>query len=350
MRPVNKLPKWLLWILAFPLAVLYGWLLLLVFNYLQPLLSIFLASILLSFVLNYPVKFLQQKGVIRQNAVTLVFLITLLILLALAITLVPIIWQQLNEFAKRLPFWIDSGSVQLQGLNRWVGTRNLPIDLRELALQLTNRLSEQLQTITGKMLGFAIDTIGSIFNVFLAGVLTFYLLLHGQRVWDGIFQWFPSDIGPVVRRSLRQNFHNYFIGQISLAAISGVAMTLAFLALQVPLALLFGFGLGLMALFPLLTGIGIALVSLLLALQNFWLGIKVLLVAILIDQINANFIAPRVLGGFTGLNPVWIIISLLLGAKLGGVLGLLIAVPLASFIKNTSEMFRNKGVISDDYL
>jgi predicted PurR-regulated permease PerM len=330
MRPVNKLPKWLLWILAFPLAVLYGWLLLLVFNYLQPLLSIFLASILLSFVLNYPVKFLQKKGVIRQNAVTLVFLITLLILLALAITLVPIIWQQLNEFAKRLPYWIDSGSVQLEGLNRWAGTRNIPIDLRELALQLTNRLSEQLQTLTGKMLGFAIDTIGSIFNVFLAGVLT--------------------DIGPVVRRSLRQNFHNYFIGQISLAAISGVAMTLAFLALQVPLALLFGFGLGLMALFPLLTGIGIALVSLLLALQNFWLGIKVLLVAILIDQINANFIAPRVLGGFTGLNPVWIIISLLLGAKLGGVLGLLIAVPLASFIKNTSEMFRTKGVIADDYL
>jgi predicted PurR-regulated permease PerM len=346
MRPVNKLPKWLLWILAFPLAVLYGWVMLLVFNYFQPLLNIFVASILLSFVLDYPVNFLQQKGVLRQNAVTLVFLITLLILLALAITLVPIIWQQLNEFAKRLPFWIDSGSVQLEGFNRWALTRNLPIDLTGLAIQLTNQISEQLQTLTGKILGLAIDTIGSIFNVFLTAVLTFYLVLHGQRVWDGIFQWFPSDVGLVLRRSLRQNFHNYFIGQISLAAISGVAMTLAFLALQVPLALLFGFGLGLMALFPLLTGIGIALVSFLLTLQNFWLGVKVLFVAMLIDQINANFIAPRVLGGFTGLNPVWIIISLLLGAKLGGVLGLLIAVPLASFIKSTAEMFRTKGFIS----
>ncbi|MBD2040885.1 AI-2E family transporter [Microcoleus sp. FACHB-672] len=337
----RNLPKYIVWTLAFPVFVLYGWLALLIFNYFQPLISLFIASILFAFILDYPVKFLQKRGVLRTNAVVLVFLIALLVFLALAITLFPLIIEQLNEFSKRLPSWIDSGIKQLQVLNKWAVTRNLPLDLSEVATKQTERLSGQIDSVTGSILGFAIETLGSVLNLFLTAVLTFYLVLHGERLWDGIFLWFPPNIGPIVRRSLRQNFHNYFIGQSTLAALSGVAMTLAFLAIQVPLALLFGFGLGLMGLFPLMTGVGISLVGLLLALQNFWLGMKVLLIAFSIDWVNANLIAPRILGGFTGLNPVWILVSLLLGAKIGGVLGLLIAVPLASFIKSTADSLRD---------
>ena len=91
---------------------------------------------------------------------------------------------------------------------------------------------------------------------------------------------------------------------------------------------------------PFGTGIGIAIVSLLVALQNFWLGVEVLVVAVAIDQVNSNFVAPRILGDLTGLNPVWVVISLLVGAKLGGVLGLLIAIPTASFIKDIADSWR----------
>ncbi|MFM6225410.1 MAG: AI-2E family transporter, partial [Dolichospermum sp.] len=60
-----------------------------------------------------------------------------------------------------------------------------------------------------------------------------------------------------------------------------------------------------------------------------------------IDQINSNIVAPRILGNLTGLNPVWVVISLLIGAKLGGVVGLLVAIPLASFIKDIADNWRN---------
>ena len=73
------------------------------------------------------------------------------------------------------------------------------------------------------------------------------------------------------------------------------------------------------------------------ALKSVWLGGEVLIVATIIDQGIDNAIAPRIFGGLIGLNPVWIIISLLLGAKLGGVLGLVIAVPLAGAIKKFAE-------------
>jgi predicted PurR-regulated permease PerM len=54
------------------------------------------------------------------------------------------------------------------------------------------------------------------------------------------------------------------------------------------------------------------------------------------------------MGGMTGLNPVWIILSLFIGGKLGGILGLLIAVPIASVIKSTADTLRSsQSVISD---
>jgi predicted PurR-regulated permease PerM len=341
MQSANKLPRWLNIGLAFPIIILNGWLLLQVIQYFQPLVSIFVTAVILAFVLNYPIQFLQQRGVKRNLAIGGVLLLAVVILAALGITLVPLIIEQLNELANILPSWIDSGTQQLQAFQDWaLQQQHLPINLSGLVTQILDRLSSQLQSFTGKVLTFAVDTIGIVVNVLLAVVLTVYMVFNGERLWDGIFQWFPSHIGSKVRQLLREDFHNYFIGQATLGAVLGITVTLAFFMLQVPLALLFGIGIGLFSLFPFGTGIGIAIVSFLVALQNFWLGVEAAGVAVALDQINANFVAPRILGNLTGLNPVWVVISLLIGAKLGGVLGLLIAIPFASFVKDIADSWR----------
>lgn len=340
LQTVSKLPPWLTWGLGFPLIILNGWLLLLVVQFFQPLVSVFLVAILLSFILDYPVKFLENRGVQRSWAVSCIFLLASLILVAFGITLAPLILKQINDLANSLPSWIDSGSQQLQVFQDWAAAQKLPIDLIGLVTQLTNQLSNQLQSFSSRILSFALDTVGSVLNILLTVVLTFYLLLHGERLWNGLFQWLPLGLGIQVQRSLYQNFNNYFVGEATLAGFIGLAITLMFLILQVPFGLLFGIGIGLLDLFPFGTGIGIGLVALLVSLQDFWLGIKVLAIGILIDQVNANFVAPRVLGRVTGLNPVWILVSLLVGVKIGGIIGLLVAVPTASFIKTTADSLR----------
>lgn len=339
----NKLPQWLSLSLAFPLAVLNGWVLLLVVRYFQPLVSIFVAASLLAFILDYPIRFFQKQGVKRYLAVGGVLLLALVLVLALTLTLVPLILQQLNELANFLPSWIDSGTQQLQAFQNWAATQQLPVNLKGILSQLLDRFSNQLQSLTGQILGFAVDTIGSVLNVFLTVVLTIYLVLNGERLWDGIFQWFPLHVGSQVRQLLREDFQNYSIGQAILSALLAVILILVFLALRVPLALLFGLVIGFFSLFPFGTGVGIAIVSLLVGLQNFWLGIEVLAIAVMIDQVNSNFVAPRLMGNLTGLNPVWVVVSLLLGTKLGGLLGLLVAIPIASFIKDVADSWRIGG-------
>lgn len=337
MRFFRFLPFWSLWGLVLPLLVLNGWTLLLLLNYFKGIITMLVIAMLLTFVLNYPVRLLQYLKIPRTRAVLLVLLLVIALLVVLGVTIVPTLIEQGNELANRLPTWIDSGTEQLQAFQSWAATRHLSVDVSKLITPLEERLSNQLQDFSGAVLNFLLDAIGSIFNLMLTMVLTFYLLLHGERLWNGIFQWIPSPIGSQIRQAFRQNFQNYFIGQITLALLMGTTMIVAFLVIQVPFGLLFGLGVGVLALFPFGVPFGIVLVSSLTALKSIWLGLRVLFIATIIDQGIENGIAPQLIGGFTGLNPVWILVSLLVGAKIGGLLGLVVAVPFASSLKSIAD-------------
>jgi len=344
MKLFTSLPRWFLWALVLPLIILNGWALLLLLNYFQGAIATFVTAMLLAFVLNYPVRLLQRLKISRNLAVLIVLLVAIALLAIFGVTVVPALISQVNELANRLPTWIDSGSEQLQIFQTWAASHQISIDVSKLITQLEERLSNQLQTLSATVLNFLLDAIGSILNLVLTIVLTFYLLLHGEKLWNGIFQWFPSQIGAQIRQALRQNFQNYFIGQITLALLMGVSMTTAFVIIQLPFGLLFGLAVGLMALFPFGAAFGITVVSLLTALKSFWLGLKVLVIATIIDQAIENGIAPQLMGGFTGLNPVWILLSLLVGVKVGGLLGLVLAVPLASSLKSIVDMLHTPKV------
>lgn len=334
---LTKLLQWLVLALLFPVIFLNGWLASRVVQYLQPLVTVFVLATLLAFILNYPVRFLQQRGVRRNYAIILVFLLTFLLLGALGITLVPILLEQFNEIAKLIPNWINSGSQEVQALQDWALGRGLPVNLKQFVTQLKDRLPDELHYIANKIISLALGTIDSISEVLLTVVLTFYLLLDGERLWHGIFQKLPSNLGTQVQQSLQQNFQNYFLGQIALALLVGISMTIMFLVLKVPFGLGFGLGVGIASLIPFGDVLSLGVTILLVASHDFWLGVKVLATAIVIDQIIDQAIAPRLLGSFTGLRPVWVIVSLVVGTKVGGLLGLLLAVPLASSVKSVAE-------------
>lgn len=83
--------------------------------------------------------------------------------------------------------------------------------------------------------------------------------------------------------------------------------------------------------------LGISLVTILVLFQSWRLALLVAVAAIIMQQIKDNVVAPRLLGGFTGLNPIWIFIALLMGAEIAGFLGVIVAVPIAGTIKGTIE-------------
>ncbi|HEY9696969.1 MAG TPA: AI-2E family transporter [Trichocoleus sp.] len=328
----SRLPRWLLILLSIPLVVLNGWVVLQVFKYFGSIVTVLAIATLLAFLLNFPVQFLEKRGIQRGYSILLVFLTFLGILATLGITLLPLLSIQLQELVLNLPDRIDAGSEQLQRFQDWASNRRLPINVSGIVTQLESLVPQEVNNLPNRVFEIVLETVDSVLEVILAVALTLYLMLHGQEFWNSIFQWLPLQVSSRVRQSLNQNFRNYFIGQFTIALIQGTVLTIVFFFLRIPSFLLFGMGVGLLGLIPFFDVLGVLLVSLIVVLTNFWLGVAVLVIALLVDQVIDNTVSPRVIGKLIGLNPVWVIISLLLGAKIAGFVGILLAVPLSSTI------------------
>jgi predicted PurR-regulated permease PerM len=333
--------------LFIPLLVLNGWALSVFFNYFHSLIVILVGASVLAFLLNYPVSWMEHHGAKREQVAILVFLLALSILLALGVTLFPLALTQAQQLVARLPELIDSGRSQLMILNEKAETFGLPINLDALVVQINDRVKGQLQAIAGQVLNLAVLTFTSLLDILLTMVLTFYLLQHGSELWQSLVEWLPNKFRDPFSKTVRLSFQNFFITQLILSTCMASALIPTFLWLKVPFGLLFGLTIGLMALVPFGGSVGIALTTLLVALQDFSMGVRVLTAAVIVQQILENLIAPRILGSFTGLNPVWILISVLTGARIGGLLGVIVAVPTAVVIKTALSALRPGGETND---
>lgn len=333
----NKLPRWLVWEIAIPLTALNGWLLYKGLQTFRGPVTLLVTATLLSFLLNYPVEALEKRGLGRGISVLAIFLLALGAFGFAGAALVPVLTTQLQDLASTLPLWLESGGEQFQSLDAWLDARRIPLDVSALVARLIDLLPEELGQLPDRLLEFVLGAADSVIDAIVIAVLTIYLLLHGHEFWHGLLRWLPGEFGHHVRDALRQQFKNYFVGQAVIASLMALSLTALFFLLKVPYWLLLGLGIGGMVLIPFGDTVSILATSLLLSFQSPWLGAEVLLVSLVVDQLIDNGVAPRILGNLVGVNPVWVILSLLIGAQVGGLLGLIIAVPLAGSIKRLLE-------------
>lgn len=333
--------------LAIPLLVLNVWALMVTASYFHSLLTILIAAALLAFLLNYPVSFMQRHGARRGRAAVIIFLLAIAIVVGLGLTLLPIALQQARQLVFRLPHWIDANRHQLMLLDEQFKNSGFPLSLDVLAEQINGPLKNQIQGATGEALNVALFTVSSLLDLLLTFVLAFYLLQHGNQIWGSLLEWLPVSIRQPFAQTLRLSFQNFFLGQLILATCIGLTLTLIFLVLGVPFGLLFGLMIGVLALIPYGGSVGIVLVTVLVMLQNFTLGLKVLMACLIVQQIIENAISPRILGSVTGLNPVWIFVSILTGARVGGLLGVIVAVPIAVVIKSALVAIRTSRITQE---
>jgi len=319
-----------------PLVALNGWVVIQIFQYLEPLLTILIGAAVLAFVLNYPVELLQSR-MARPYAISIVLLVSSIALVGVGVTVVPALLEQFAAIVDQVPNWLGAAIAKLQIIQSWASAHRLPINLNQWIQQVTDRLPDQLEGLGDETISLTLNAVGGLSSLFLLFVLTFYLLLDGKRVWAAIFQRLPLKNRDRVRQSLQKDFHQYFIGQAILGLLMGILISIVLVVFHIPYSLLLGSAVGVMTLIPFGDVLGYSLACLLIAAQSPGLALITLGIIVVLDQIIDQAIAPRILGSFTGLRPIWIILALLLGTKLFGLPGLLLAVPIASFINTVLD-------------
>ena len=341
MRPSASVQNLLFYGLSGPIIALNVWLLSLLFGYFQHPITIISTAAIFAFLLNYLVKFLERARFSRTQAVIIVLAIALALLVISIITLVPIVIDQTIQLLHQIPDWLTASQTNIEQLEDLAKRRRLPLDFTQISNQINTYVQNLVQEIPSGAVGFAGTLLSSLINLILIVVLTFYILLYGKRVWEGLVNLLPPKIRLPFAKSLQLNFHYFFLSQILLALFMVVSLTPIFFLLGVPFALLFAMIIGISQLIPFIGAtLGIGLVTILILLQNWWLAIQVAAVAILIQQLKDNLLAPKLLGNFIGLNPIWILVSILIGFEIAGLFGTLVAIPIAGTIKDTFDTLK----------
>ncbi len=336
------------------------------FSELGSLIAPFILGLVAAYVLNPAVDFLARLrpisrldsegaggGTSRTVAILALALPLLTAIVALFIWAIPALVREMNELLGRVPEILGSLAAALRSLEAalmrmripGLGTAEWVETLRTLDEDFVAFLQARSATLTRGAwqgilgLGRGIGTLFSILGyVVLTPVIAFYLMRDYRRLAGAIDSLIPAD-----RASVRSFFiaydkllSSYMRGQVMVALLIGFLTGVGLWVAQFPYAFLLGVITAVFGLVPYL-GLVLSLIpALAIALTSGAVGISLLKVAVVYgvtQGLEGAVISPRVLGGSTGLHPVWILLALALGGFFFGFVGLLIAVPAAVGLK-----------------
>lgn len=333
----GQLNHWVL--LKFLLLVACGWTLVQLLTYFKLVVVIFVTATILAFLLSHPVDWLN-RWLPRGAAVALVFGCSLVVIIAIAATVGFAVMTQGQRLMRSLGDFFNSLQPRIEQLEQLLAGWNINIDLASLE----EPLREQALGLLGT--GFSLLQ-GALTNALLLifiSVITVYMLLDGQRIWGWLLKWLPVDRRDRFNFIVRRNLLGFFWGRLLLSLFFGSSTFIVFLVLKVPFALVLGIMGGM---FDVIPGIGatmgIGLIFLLLLSQSFWLALKALLACIILQQIEENILLPHIMRDSLDINPVVMFFALIVGARVAGLLGIFLAIPVAGVIVSWLEIEEMKG-------
>jgi predicted PurR-regulated permease PerM len=298
----------------------------------RDILVLVLIALFVSVSLDPAVRWMVRRGMPRGWAVTIVMLLLVGALALFVWSIVPPLIHQGDVLIKNLPGYV-----------RQLSDESRPI--RELSdrYKLTDKLSQLAANIPGRLatsvLGFAQRFLGALLSTVIVLVLTIYFMADLPRLRRGLVRLFPrrrrtqvADIVNVVVDKVGA----YMIGNIIISVFAGVSSFICLTALRVPYALPLALTVAIADLIPMVGATLGAAVCVLVALftKGLWpAGIVVALFFVLYQQLENYLIAPRVLRNTVNMPSVAVLLAALLGGSVLGVVGALMAIPIAAAVK-----------------
>ncbi|MDW7670604.1 MAG: AI-2E family transporter [Bacillota bacterium] len=306
------------------------------------LLTPFIIAGVIAYALNPAVLFLTKYRFSRLQAVIGLFLFLILALLLLSLTLLPRLGDDIRDLGEQLPYYSREWYHSLSG---WYETRLAAFSFLPDSLeQVVEFFGLEFQAVTnwllsslGTVIRGASSLISSLVTLVTVPVLTFYFMKDGDQISAAIQKMVPPASRSWIFPLSRQIDHvlaGFIRGQLIVAVIVGILSGTALLILGIDFAIILGIIAGITNIIPYLGPFIGAVPAVLMALltsplKTLW----VVAAFVVIQQVESSIISPRIVGHRVGLHPILMILSLLVGGALWGLVGLIIAVPLAGIIR-----------------
>jgi predicted PurR-regulated permease PerM len=317
-------------------------LLVLAIGVLRPILLPFVAGIVIAYFLNPAADRLTQWGISRVVASVLIVAVFLCVIIAALVLLVPLLLTQAQEFAVSLPEELT----RLRGmLEAWARERlgGHYADF-EAGLERTSQaLADNWASLAGAVAGSIWSQGLALFNflslILVTPLVVFYVLMDWYPMLSKLDSWLPRDHAPAIRRlahDINGAVSAFIRGQGTVCLVLAFYYSITLSAAGLRYGLLVGLGTGLMSFVP-FVGWALGLITATtIAVVQFWPDYVPILIVVGIfagaQVLDAGFLSPNIVGSKIGLHPVWLIFSLFVFSYLFGIVGVLVAVPIAAAI------------------
>jgi predicted PurR-regulated permease PerM len=312
-------------IVVFILAAWFIW-------FIRDILLVLLVSVLIASALEPLVTRMQRFHIPRAISVLAAYIIFIAFLVLAVTILIPPFVAEIQSLANNLPGIYNQLMIMLSKAGIFVGQVDLLPSLQKGLLDIGQFLTQT----TGGIFATTRTVFGSIFSIVLTFVISFYLVISRDSLYTFIRSIVPTEHQPyainLIKKS-QEKIGRWLIAQVVLGVLVSTMAFLGLWLLNVPYALAIVILVFFAEFVPVIGPTISAIPAVLLAFTNsFWLGIVVLVMFLIIHQIEANVLVPNIMRRAVGLNPLMTIIAVLIGAKLAGIIGVLLAVPVATII------------------
>jgi predicted PurR-regulated permease PerM len=318
------------------LGLTFGFLLLLYVTWIaRQVLTWTLVALFLALALNPAVEFFQRRGLKRRGiSAAVTFLLALAAIITLFSLFVPTLVNEARGFADALPGYINDVSAGRGQLGRLADKYEIEARVREA---VNNGGAEKALGISGTALAVTKGVLTFVVAVVTITFMTFFMLLEGPAWMERFYSLLPEGSRgrwEKVGHQIYRTIGGYVTGNLLISVIAGITSTLILLILGVPYAVALGLLVAILDLIP-LAGATLAaiIVTTVAFLHSIPAGIIVLVFFVVYQQVENHVLQPLVYSRTVQLSPLAILISVLIGAKIAGVLGALAAIPVAGAIQ-----------------
>ncbi len=298
----------------------------------------FLVGFTIAYVLNRPLKWMEFKLQLpRLLAVPLLYVVILIVVSGF-------IYYYLPQVLENGGAVINALVVSVNNLIAWANQNDYVSPLLVYVQRDFGGFAEFISTTINRFMAqtsaFVLDLTGIFLNLFLGTIISLYMLFGKERqigvLRKGVQIIFKEKAHAILNflGEVNKIFSQFISGLIVEAIIVGILAYIIFLLLGVRYGLILALIIMCMNVIPYLGPVVSAIPAILTTLTyDPMKALWVALLLLVLQQFDGNYIGPKVMGSFIGMEPIWVIFSISIGAGVGGVFGILMAIPIAAIVK-----------------
>lgn len=302
----------------------------------------FIASVIIAYILNPFMKFLERKNIKRLYAIIIIYITIALAIFILAIGIFPSTFRQFKHLLFSMPdlvrnFVDYSDSIRKNLFTDVPFVNQMITSINGQLVKIANTILSASGTwITGMVAGIT-SFIGIVIQLILIPVITFYLLLEKDKILDAISRSVPDRYETFLVKTWREideSLSMFVRGRIIMAIFVGVATMIYLMAFGIEFSFVIGVITCVADIIPYIGPFLGFIPAVLLALfKGPFTALWVAALFCFVQWLENNILGPKILGDSTGMHPLIVLILLILGGGMFGVLGMIFSVPVAAVVK-----------------